>query len=187
MRRFSHIGIKVRTFKLGCMIGLLFLGLPTSMSQQMITEEYQVKAVFLYNFSRFVEWPSSSYLTATSPFIIGILGDDPFGNYLEETVRGETVKSHIMTIHHFQNINDIDNCHILFISYKDQDAIKRVLSSVQGKNILTVNESPNFARMGGMIQFYTENDKIKLMINSTSIKETQLQISSKLMSVARIY
>jgi hypothetical protein len=174
-------------FKPGCLVLLLLMASPQTISSQAVPEEYQVKAVFLYNFSRFIDWPESSFPTPNSPFVIGILGEDPFGNYLEETVRGEAVGTHVMTIHHFQNISDIENCHILFISYKDPDKIRKALDALAGKNILTVNENTNFAKMGGMIQFYDELSKIKLMINESAIKDTQIQISSKLMKVARIY
>jgi hypothetical protein len=178
----------VNAFRYGCVI-LFLCTIPSyvSHSQYPSTEEYQVKAVFLYNFSRFVEWPESSYAGSNAPFVIGILGGNPFGNYLDETIKGEAIGSHIMTVHHFRDINDIDNCQILFINYKDPEMIKKTVDALAGRNILTVNEYSNFVRQGGMIQFYTEMSKIKLMINTASVKNTQLQISSKLMRVAKIY
>jgi hypothetical protein len=175
------------TFRIGCVVALLLTTFTKTNIAQSTTEEYQVKAVFLYNFSRFVDWPENSFNSPNAPFVVGVIGGDPFGYFLEETVKGEVVHNHVMTIHHFQDLSEIDNCHILYINYKDPDQIKKTLDAVNGKNILTVNDNSNFVRMGGMIQFYTEMNKIKLMINSAAIKQSQLEISSKLMRVAKVY
>ena len=150
-------------------------------------EEYQLKAVFLYNFTRFVDWPLHSFSNSNSPFVIGIVGNDPFGSNLEEAIRGESVGSHTMIIQHYSEITESTNCHLLFINSKDPDEIRGILEAVKGKNILTVNEYSKFPQLGGMVQFINENNKIKLVINNNAVKVTQLQISSKLLSVARIY
>ncbi len=151
------------------------------------TQEYQVKAAFMYNFTRFVEWPETAFKDADAPFIIGVVGGDPFNSFLEEVVSGEKVNSHRIKVVHFKNENDIDDCHILYINVTDPDKIRSILKNRITPFTLTVSDVPNFAKMGGHIRFYKEQDRIRLLINTASTKSTRLSISSKLLSVAQIY
>lgn len=149
--------------------------------------EYQVKAVFLFNFTRFIDWPSTAFSSANAPFVIGIMGTDPFGDYIEEIVKGENIQGHPIIIQRYPTAKNILNCHILFINTHESIQIKETLSSVGRKSILTVSDANNFAKLGGVVRFYKEDNKIKLEINITSSKAAQLEISSKLLSVARIF
>jgi hypothetical protein len=158
-----------------------------SFGQSQVASEYQVKAVFLYNFSRFIDWPSTSFTSSSSPFVIGIIGDDPFGPYLEEAVAGENIDNHPIIIQHYSDVRDIGECHILYINYHDPERVKRTISALSNKSTLTVNEVPNFVRWGGIVQFFTEKNKIRLQINTEAAKSAQLKISSKLLSVAQIF
>jgi hypothetical protein len=155
-------------------------------AQTSASREYNIKAVFLYNFTQFVEWPSNTFNNPETPFVIGILGDDPFHSYIDETVVGEKVKGHAIVIKRYQNVNDVKNCQILFISSKEAGRIKEILFAVQNRNILTVSDIPNFATNGGMICLTTKDNKIKLQINPSSAKAADLNISSKLLHVAEI-
>ena len=160
--------------------------LTVQFAQAQTSSEYQVKAVFLYNFTRFVDWPATSFESANSPFVIGILGSDPFGTYIDETVSGESTGEHPIVIKRFKTVKDIDNCHILFINSTDAEAIKSILADTKEKKILTVSDANNFASLGGIIGFFIENNKIRMQINTEAAKAASLSISSKLLGVAKI-
>lgn len=148
--------------------------------------EYQVKAVFLYNFSRFVDWPQSAFENSYSPFIIGIIGEDPFGPFMEEAVKGERIGAHIVKVMHFQAASEAQNCHILYMNTTDQHLINQIMYTVSGSSVLTVSDIPDFTKWGGMIRFFTGNNRIRLEINNTSAKNVGLKISSKLLRVADV-
>jgi hypothetical protein len=149
-------------------------------------KEYQVKAVFLFNFTQFVDWPVDSFNEATSPFIICIFGEDPFGPYLEKIIAGEKVEEHTIIIKRVSKIEDAKGCHILFINASGVNRLKEILTSVEGQPILTVSDANNFAKNGGVIRMYTEDKKIKIRINLTAAKASELTISSKLLGIADI-
>jgi uncharacterized protein DUF4154 len=145
---------------------------------------YQVKAVFLFNFAQFVTWPSTE--SSDAPLVIGILGDDPFGPYLDETVRGEKVNNRPLTIQRFRRNGEARNCNILFISQSERDRVPQILFSCKGRSILTVSDIDGFVELGGMIQFFTEKSKIRMRINLEAVKLANLKISSKLLRVAEV-
>lgn len=178
-----HIFGKYSNLKL-CLIILCLQGSNVLFSQLTIPPEYQVKAVFLYNFSHFIDWQNSLSSNPNDAFIIGILGNDPFGSYMDEIVRGEKVYGHPIIIQRYSDVRDIKLCHILFLNIKDRGKVKEVVTSLQGKNILTVSDISNFALDGGIIQFYTMKNKTRLRINIAAAKNAGLNISSKLLRVA---
>jgi hypothetical protein len=155
-------------------------------SQNNLPPENKIEAVFLYNFTRFVEWPPEAFSSADAPLVIGIIGNDPFGEYINEAVTGESVASHPVVVKRFQDARQL-NCHILYISSSDPEYIKWVLSYAEDKSILTVSDQNNFARWGGIVQFMKQEDKIKLQINVKAAQEAKLVISSKLLGLAKIY
>jgi len=148
--------------------------------------EYRFKAVFLFNFTKFVEWPASSFDSPEAPFIIGILGDDPFGSVIDETVASEKVKGHPIVIQRYKQLPDIEHCHLLFISAKEIPVLKDKMQEIQ-RHILTVGDSPDFNIAGGMIRLTTRDNKIKLIINPSAVKAAELNMSSKLLKVAEIF
>jgi hypothetical protein len=151
--------------------------------QAQTTPSYQVKAAFLYNFSQFVEWPASAFNWKGSPFVIGILGHDPFGSYIEEIVEGEKVGDRRILIKRFSSVAEVNECHILFVNTRSAADDIRTL---RNKSILTVSDEANFAKDGGMIRFVTDNNKIKLQINIVAARSANLNISAKLLRVAEI-
>jgi len=148
--------------------------------------EYQVKAVFLYNFSQFVEWPTVAFQDERAPFIIGVLGEDPFGADLDAIVRDETVADHPLVVRRYGDAAEIDSCHILFISSSETARVEQVLATLKGRNILTVGDTENFSRLGGIIRFVTERNRIRLRISLNAAVAEQLTISSKLLRLAEI-
>jgi hypothetical protein len=143
----------------------------------------QIKAVFLYNFTQFVTWPPTAFVNDNSPFVIGVLGSDPFGTYLEKVVEGEKVSGRPIVIRRYSHVNEVKNCHILFVTRENTgDAVREL----NGRSVLTVSDKQNFARDGGMIGFYLEKNKIRLQINPKTAKEANLAISSKLLRLANL-
>lgn len=167
-------------------ITLSFAGFTTAPPQKRAaSDETEVKAVFLFNFAQFVEWPASK-LPPDSSIVIGVLGKDPFGNYLDETVQNEIVNGHPLKIERYNNIRQVGNCHILFINPSRYIRVDNVLRTLKGKNILTVSDAAGFSKEGGMIHFINEKNRIKLSVNLNSVKESEISISSKLLSLAEI-
>jgi YfiR/HmsC-like len=148
--------------------------------------EYQVKAVFLFNFTQFVEWPESAFGDASSPIIIGVLGSDPFGTALEEAIQGETVNGRPLSIRRYASVEAIDDCHVLFFNLPASQNLSAALGSMRQRNVLTVSDAKEFARAGGVIELMTINNKIRLQINVDAAKLANLTISSKLLRPARI-
>ena len=149
-------------------------------------QEYQLKAVFLFQFAQFVEWPSSSFASPEMPFEFCVLGEDPFGSFLEETVRDENVKGRALTIRRHRQPEELQGCNILFISRSQMDRLDTILAAVRGRSTLTVADAQAFAERGGAIQFVTVNNKLRLRINPNAAKAADLVISSKLLSLADI-
>jgi hypothetical protein len=146
--------------------------------------EFQVKAAFLFNFSKFMEWPANSFSTPYDPFVIGVYGKDPFGTFLDETIAGETMMGRPMIIERIKNLDDIKKCQILFINQPAKTG--EALARARGLGILTVSDDPNFCSLGGIIRFYKENEMIRLQINVDAAKASNLAISSKLLRIAKI-
>ena len=142
----------------------------------------QLKAVFLFNFSQFVTWPSNS-MADNSPFVIGVLGNDPFSSYIESVVEGEKVANHSIIIQRYDDVREMKNCQILFINKADAGEVAK---SVGSRPILTVSDDEGFAKSGGMVQFYLASNKIKIRINLNAAKAANLQISSKLLRLAEV-
>jgi hypothetical protein len=149
-------------------------------------QEYEIKAVFLYNFAQFVQWPPDAFADKNAPLVIGILGNDPFGSYMDEAVRGETVNGRPFVVRRFGRAEDIDGCHILFISRSESGRLDEILDKLKGKSVLTVGDMDDFSHYGGMIRFVTENNKVRLRINVEAAKSAGLKISSKLLRPAEI-
>jgi hypothetical protein len=146
--------------------------------------EYQIKAAFLYNFAKFVEWPPAAFANATSPLVIGILGENPFHDDLAQMVRTKTVDNHPLLIQEYRSAKEATNCHILFISTSEKDRLSEILKHLKGASVLTVAEMDQFTEGGGMINFVLKGNKIRFQINNDAAKSAGLKISSKLMSLA---
>ena len=167
-------------------IALFLVGILIFSAQTPGTREYQIKAIFLFNFTQFIEWPASSFSTAQSPMVIGILGKDPFGNYLEEVLANEKANGHALIAHHYSTIDELESdCEILYIN-PETPKIETIITKLKGRNILTVSEAPNFIKQGGIVRFYTKDNKIQLQINPEAAKSANLAISSKLLRLAEI-
>jgi len=148
--------------------------------------EYQVKAVFLFNFSQFVEWPSNAFASPDAPFVIGVVGEDPFGTQLDAAVRGESVAGHPLKVKRYRRAEDVEPCQILFISATELARFDGILSSLDGRSILTVSDIERAAERGAMIQFANQDNHLRLRINVAAAKAAGLTLSSKLLRPAEI-
>jgi hypothetical protein len=165
-------------------LAVLVFILPVNSAEIVPSREFQVKAVFLYNFAQFVDWPPDAFETPESPLIIGILGLDPFGETLDAMVRGEKVNGRPLVVERYRWIGDIQQCHILFISGSEGPRTEQIATALRGKRVLTVCDWEGFARRGAMVRFVMERNRVRLRINLEAAKAAGLNISSKLLRSA---
>jgi hypothetical protein len=152
-------------------------------AQPQTANEYDVKAAFLYKFASFVEWPAQS---ASGPVCIGVMGQDPFGEALDEVVKGKTIGGRAFTIRRFTAGQDVQGCQIVFVSASESKKLRAVLDRLQNQAILTVGDMPGFCESGGMINFELEDSYVRLEINLKSAEKARLQVSSKLLRLAKL-
>ncbi len=146
--------------------------------------EYRVKAAFLYNFTRFVEWPPNAYASADAPLEICIIGNDPFGRQLDQTVEGKSSNGHPLTIRRIRQSSDADSCKLLFISTSEQPRARDVIYALRGKPVLTVGDNSDFISHGAIVSFLLVDGKVRFTINQGAAEQARLTISSKLLGVA---
>lgn len=167
---------------------LLPLWLPLAGSiegaQEAQPTEYQLKAAFLFNFAMFVEWPQQAFAERTSPFVIGVLGENPFHDDLSKTLQNKKIDDHPLVVKEIRVPADATNCHLLFISASEKKRLPELLQSLKGTSVLTVSEIEQFTEEGGMINFVLQGTKVRFQINKDTASAAGLRISSKLMNLA---
>lgn len=151
-----------------------------------LTHEYDLKAAFLFNFAHFVEWPQRVFANASTPITIGILGDDPFGGSLDEIVAHETVGQRKLVVRRYRTVDQVEDCHILFISPSETKRLDLVLGRLGHRSVLTVGDTGDFASRSGMIGFQVVQRRLRLRINLAAANAAGLTISSKLLRQAEI-
>lgn len=164
-------------------VGLLLAATPVR-AQSPAPSEYQLKAAFLYNFAKFIEWPPKAFADDKAPFIIGVLGDNPFGTDLDQLVAGKTINDHPIIIRTNLTAVEATNCHILFISSSEKKNFPEIFQTLRGTTVLTVGDTERFIEAGGIINFVPEAGKIRFQISDDAAKAARLKISSKLLSLA---
>lgn len=151
-----------------------------------LSAEYRVKAGFLQKFPQFVEWPARAFHDAQSPIVIGILGDDPFGPFLDETLSDEKIGDRPLVVRRFRRIEDLAECHVLFISRSATGALGEIFARLRERSVLTVGEDESFERAGGMVRIVIQNNKPGLRINRAAAEAQGLMINSKLLGIATL-
>ena len=146
--------------------------------------ESQVKAAYLFNFVKFVEWPSQAFARPDFPFVIGIVGQNPFARALEQIISGEEVRNRHLVIRSLAPGDDWRGCHLLYIARSERTSVGRVLDTLTNAPVLTVGDSEDFARQGGMINFVMRDRHVRFEINLEAARRAGLRISSKLLNVA---
>ena len=170
-----------------CVAALLPLGTPAfadPRSDSVKTLECRIKAAFLYNFGRFVEWPQEDARNEHK-LVIGILGEDPFGPVLDETVRGKKAAGRPFEIKRLSSVDNAASCHLVFVSSSERRPLGKVLAALNGAKVLTVGETPDFLDKGGMINFVIENERVRIDLNLSTTQAVGLNVSSQLIRVAR--
>ena len=178
-------------WRVAWLVALTVLGgmAPAASAQPATPAEYQVKAAFLFKLTQFVEWPARAFRDGDSPLVIGILGEDPFGAYLDELVKGEKLGSRPLVVRRFNRVEDITDCQILFISRSETATLEKSLAQLKGRSVLTVGDADTFTQQGGMVRFSIENGKVRLKISVANIeadKASGLKPSSTILSPATI-
>jgi hypothetical protein len=150
-----------------------------------VSKEYQLKAAFLYNFTKFVEWSAPSLATPGSPITIGVFGANPFGGELENVVRNRKVNGHEIVVKRVQTVAGVRGVHLLFVPVAEDARLPELRETLQGSNIVTVGESDAFARSGGMITFVIDGDRVRFDINIAAVNASSVKLSAQLQKLAR--
>jgi hypothetical protein len=146
-------------------------------------DEYHIKAAYLLNFLRFTEWPNPG--PDKSALVIGILGADPFGDVLESTMAGKTVRGRPISVRRFRTIHDIDDCQLLFVSTSEASRLRLDLERLPDLSILTVSENAGFLESGGAVSFVIADNKVRFDVNLDALSAAHLKLDAQLLAVAR--
>jgi YfiR/HmsC-like len=151
-----------------------------------LSPEYLIKAAYLYNFALFVEWPSTAFARADSPIVIGVVGVDPFGAALDQTVKDKSINTRSIEVRRLQATQDLSRCHILFVSASESARISEVAQRVGGRSVLVVGDTAGLTTQGATITFAVKDNRVRLEVNVDSARRSRLTISSKLLNLATI-
>jgi uncharacterized protein DUF4154 len=169
---------------LAVLAGVAFaLASPATVRAEGAASEYDVKAAFLYNFTKFVEWPPSAFQSDRSPLRLCVLGDDPFGESLR-ALAGEELAGRKLFVLGAGSMADPAGCQILFVSRSESGRLREILAAVRGDPVLTVGDTKGFLEQGGIINFIREGSKVRFEINHQSAEQAGIKISSKLLRLA---
>ena len=158
----------------------------TAAAQSARAPEYEVKAAFLYNFAKFVDWPPRAFPDSSTPLHICVLGRDPFGDTLSRVVRGKSISGRPIISRTVPSSAEARQCHILFIGSSDPAFLRQALAPLHNLPVLTVGESNEFLPLDGMINFVLEQDRVRFEVNLAAAERHHLKLSSKLLAVARV-
>jgi hypothetical protein len=148
--------------------------------------EYQVKAAFIFNFTKFIEWPASVFTSPTAPYVVGVIGDDPFDGALQKALSGQELGGRSFVTRAVTRPAEAKECHVLFIGRSEKRHLTGILGAAQDLPILTISDLDGFIKSGGIIHFYTEKQKVRFEISDTAAKRAGLKISSKLMNLGKV-
>lgn len=151
----------------------------------MAPSEYQLKAVFLFNFAQFVEWPDEAFVGPSDDLSICLVGEDPFGAELDAVMAGEQIGGHSISIHRYPDASSLDGCHLLYVQQPVHE-LRETLTKVEGAPVLTVGETEAFTAFGGMIRFQMEGNKVRLLVNPKPADAAGLRLSSKLLRSSQL-
>ena len=159
---------------------------PLAWGQAEETSGYRVKTAFLFNFAKFIEWPASSFATPQSPFAICVLGQDPFGSILTDTLQGKMIGERPLAVRRLKDKSEARSCQIVFVSSSESAHLAAIVETVRGGNVLLVGENTGFAASGGTIEFTLEDDRVRFAINTDAADRSGLKFSSKLLALAQL-
>lgn len=158
----------------------------TAIAQASSPGEYQLKAAFLFNFAKFIDWPPSSFADSRSDFSICILGSDPFGPAMDQMLQGKMIADRHVAVERTHEIAGARHCQMVFVSPSEKPHIREVLDGLRGTPALIVGDTDGFAAAGGAIQFAIEDNRVRFLINTDATDRAGLKVSSKLLSLAKV-
>ena len=164
---------------------LVLLAILLNTATAQFASEYQVKAAFLFNFAKFVEWPADAFTTADAPLQICVLGQDPFGNEFE-AIENKRVSGRRLKVVHPSGVPQAKACQIIFVASSEKQRVREILHSLRAASVLTVGDTLGFARMGGMINFVLEENRVRFEINVKASERARLKLSARLLTVAKL-
>ena len=154
-------------------------------AQGLVQSEARLKSAFIFNFAKFVEWPANAFSEPNSPLVVGIIGKDTLGPALDQVIQGKSVNGRPIVVHRFAVGQEVQSCHILFVSAKNEANLAQILQRARGANILTVGETEGFLKAGGIIRFVTVENRLQFEISAANAAQSGLKISSKLLLLSR--
>lgn len=183
-RRLFTLSLPARRLLTMFVTVLVLQQIPDLYAQLPKASEYQVKAAYLYNFGRFVQWPPNAAAAQGNSFPICVIGQDPFGPVLDSILAGESIDGRKVVARRIATSQDAVNCRILYVSSSEESRLKELFAALDKSGVLTVSDIPEFSQRGGMIQFVMEGNKIRFEVNLTSAQDAGLILSSDLLKVA---
>jgi hypothetical protein len=172
---------RIVTVFLVAMLAAALVPLPVRGAERDSVLEYRVKAAFLYNFAKFIEWPAQD----TGPIVLGVLGRDPFGAILDQTVEQKSINGRPLVIRRFANVPQAKECHIVFVGTSEKARFAEILPRLASFGILTVGEHHGFLQAGGMINFVVQDNNVHFEINPEAVRRPGIHISSNLLKLSR--
>jgi hypothetical protein len=145
-------------------------------------DEYRVKAAFLFNFAKFVEWPASAFPSQAAPLNVCVLGADPFGDVLEETLKGRSVGGRSIVARRLAEVEP--GCHLLFVSGSERRRLAVIAEQLRSESVLTISEDEGFNALGGMIELFTEGESVQFNISPSAVERSGLHASARLIALA---
>lgn len=159
---------------------------PEVRSQDATSVEYQVKAAFLLNFAKFIEWPSDVFQDEQKPITVCIFRYDPFGRSLDDILEGKIVNNRQVVARRIVELGELSACQIAFVSEREEKRLPEVLNRLKGSSVLVIGETGTFAERGGGIQFFLEDHRLRFAVNVDAVRKAHLNVSSKLLTLAKI-
>jgi hypothetical protein len=160
------------------------LGMMVPFARADVPKEYQIKAAFVYNFAKFVEWPPNRFASPTAPIVICVFGKNPFGSELDNIVKGRKINGRNILVRQLNSIEEARDAHIVFFSGAEDHRVAKLLEALRGRGILTIGESSAFGSNSGMIQFLLDADKVRFEINTDAAEADGLKINAQLLKLA---
>lgn len=148
--------------------------------------QYQVKAAFLFNFPKFVEWPADAFSSADAALQICVLGQDPFGHDFEQMIEEKTLSGHRIEVTHPEGVPQARACQVLYVAASEKRQMREILEGLKGASVLTVADTEGFAQMGGIINFVLDNNRVRFEINLKAAERAHLKLSARLLTVAKL-
>ena len=177
----------LRSFKIFLILWAMLVVFTSAARGDAPSREYEVKAAMICNFAQFVEWPGDAFESESSPLVVEVVGNNPFGDALDQVAANKRVGGRAIVVNRVKTADKIEPCHILFVANNQEANLAAIMEKVRGRAVLTLGECDSFPWSGGIIRFYTSEGKIRFEANVKAAEAARLKISSKLLKLARIF